>query len=86
MEFVGILKGTQQPALAEKWVDFMLSKGVQEDIPLQMFVFPVNQEAALPDAFTKYIQIPEKPAQLAPDQIDINRDIWIEAWRGMMLK
>jgi thiamine transport system substrate-binding protein len=86
VEFVGILKGSQKRALAEKWVDFVLSKTFQEDIPLQMFVFPVNPEAALPDVFTKNIQMPEKPASLSPEEIDANRDAWIEAWRGVMLK
>ena len=46
IEFVGILKGTQQRALAEKFVDFMLSEQFQEDMPLQMFVFPVNQNVS----------------------------------------
>jgi thiamine transport system substrate-binding protein len=86
VEFVGILKGSQQRALAEKWVDFMLSKTFQEDIPLQMYVYPVNQQATLPDVFTKNSQVPEKPAMISPDQIETNRDAWIEAWRGTMLK
>jgi thiamine transport system substrate-binding protein len=86
IEFVGILKGTQQQALAEKWVDFMLSKSFQEDMPLQMFVFPVNPQAALPDAFKKYIQVPDKPASVSPEVIDSNRDSWIEAWRTVMLQ
>ena len=86
VEFVGILKGTQQRALAEKWVDFMLSKSFQEDMPLQMFVFPVNPQAALPDAFKQYVQVPEKPANVSPDTINSNRDKWIEAWRAVMLQ
>ena len=36
IEFVGILKGTQHRALAEKFVDFMLNKQFQEDMPLQL--------------------------------------------------
>ncbi|HEX6269670.1 MAG TPA: thiamine ABC transporter substrate-binding protein, partial [Anaerolineales bacterium] len=47
IEFVGILKGTQNRDLAEKFIDFMLSEQFQEDIPLQMFVYPVNPDAAL---------------------------------------
>ncbi|MCE1254658.1 MAG: thiamine ABC transporter substrate-binding protein [Anaerolineae bacterium] len=86
VEFVGILKGTQHREMAEKWIDFMLGKTFQEDIPLQMFVFPVNSDAALPEVFTKYNQIPEKPAVVSPDDIEANRDAWIEAWRGVMLK
>ncbi|HEX7976645.1 MAG TPA: thiamine ABC transporter substrate-binding protein [Anaerolineales bacterium] len=33
VEFVGILKGTKNRDLAEKWVDFMLSVPFQEDMP-----------------------------------------------------
>ncbi len=48
IEFAGILKGTKNRALAEKFIDFMLSTEFQEDIPLNMFVFPVNNDAKIP--------------------------------------
>ncbi len=86
IEFVGILKGTQQRALAEKFVDFMLSQQFQEDAPLQMFVYPVNSNAALPEAFVKYAQVPEQPATLALDVIAAKRDEWIQAWTDVVLK
>jgi len=86
IEFVGILKGTPKRALAEKWVDFMLDRRFQEDMPLQMFVFPVNREAQLPEAFVKYAQIPEKPATLDPALIAEKREAWIEAWTEVVLR
>jgi len=86
IEFVGILKGTQNRALAEKFIDFMLGKQFQEDMPLQMFVYPVNPTAALPEAFTKYAQLPTQPATLAPDVIAAKRDAWIAAWTDVVLK
>lgn len=86
IEFVGILKGTQQRALAEKFVDFMLDKQFQEDLPLQMFVYPVNPGAALPEAFTKYAQAPEQTAALTPEEIAANRDQWIQAWTDVVMK
>jgi len=86
IEFVGILKGTQHRALAEKFVDFMLSKQFQEDMPLQMFVYPVNPNAALPEQFLKYAQAPGQPAVLSPDEIASNRDQWIQAWTDVVLK
>lgn len=86
IEFVGILKGTKQRALAEKFVDFMLSKQFQEDVPLQMFVYPVNPKAGLPEEFTKYAQAPEQTASLAPDVIAEKRDAWIQAWTDVVLK
>jgi len=86
IEFVGILQGTQHRALAEKFVDFMLSTQFQEDVPLQMFVYPANPNAALPETFTKYAQIPTQPATLAPDVIAAKRDEWIQAWTDIVLK
>ena len=86
IEFAGILKGTKNRDLAETFVDFMLSKQFQEDVPLQMFVYPVNPNAVLPDAFTKYAQAPEQTATLAPDLIAEKRDAWIQAWTDLVLK
>jgi thiamine transport system substrate-binding protein len=89
IEFVGILKGTSQArqrALAEKFVDFMLSKQFQEDMPLQMFVYPVHPDAALPEEFEKYSQAPSQPATLAPEEIAANRDRWIQEWTDVVLK
>ncbi len=86
VEFVGILKGTTQRALAEKFVDFMLDVPFQEDMPLQMFVYPVNPNAKLPDAFVKYAQVPAKPASIPPDQISSSREAWIQQWKDVVLK
>jgi thiamine transport system substrate-binding protein len=86
IEFVGILKGTENRALAEKFVDFMLSKEFQEDVPLQMFVYPVNPNAMLPEEFVKYAQAPEQTATLSPEEIAANRDRWIQAWTDAVMK
>jgi thiamine transport system substrate-binding protein len=86
IEFVGILKGTTNRVLAEKFVDFMLSTTFQEDMPAQMFVFPVNPQAELPDAFKKYIQIPPQPARMDPAEITKNRDTWIKDWDQAILQ
>ena len=86
IEFVGVLKGAKNPDLARKFVDFMLSVQFQEDMPLQMFVFPVNPQAKLPEAFVKYAQVPKSPATLAPDDIAQNRDTWIQKWTETVLR
>jgi len=86
IEFVGILKGTQNRSLAEKFVDFMLGKQFQEDMPDQMFVYPVNTNASLPEAFIKYSQAPAQTATLAPDVIAGKRDNWIQAWTDAVMK
>jgi thiamine transport system substrate-binding protein len=86
VEFVGILKGTSHLALAQKFVDFMLGKQFQEDMPLQMFVYPVNPEAGLPPEFIQYAQVAPQPASLDPAVIAANRDQWIADWTNAVLK
>ena len=86
IEFAGVLKGTRQRALAERFIDFMLSKRFQEDMPLQMFVYPVLPGAALPDVFTQFAPTPTRPVGVPPDQIDQNRDQWIDAWTKAVLR
>ncbi|NLA80070.1 MAG: thiamine ABC transporter substrate-binding protein, partial [Chloroflexi bacterium] len=68
-----------------KFIDFLLSKDFQEDVPMQMFVFPVLPEAQLPEGFVKGSQIPEKPASLDPALIAEKRDAWVEQWVELML-
>jgi thiamine transport system substrate-binding protein len=86
IEYVGILKGTQKMAAAQKFVDFMLSTSFQEDMPEQMFVYPVNQDAKIPESFQKYSQIPDEPARMDPAEISKNRDAWIQAWDQAVLR
>jgi thiamine transport system substrate-binding protein len=85
IEFVGILKGTRHINLAQKFVDFMLSQKFQEDIPLQMFMYPVNTDASLPQEFTQYAQTADQPATLDPSVIAANRDKWIADWVAAVL-
>jgi len=86
IEFVGILKGTAKLQMARKLVDFILGVAFQEDIPLQMFVFPANTKAALPEVFTKHAVIAGKPVSVSPAAIEKNRDKWIEEWTNTVLR
>ncbi len=85
IEFAGVLTGSDAPELAGAFIDFMLSIEFQEDIPLNMFVFPANQEAQLPAVFIDNTAIPPRVATLDPALIDANRQRWIEEWDAVML-
>jgi len=85
IEFVGILRGTAHRDLAEELVDFFLSQQFQEDIPLQMWVYPANSSAALPEVFQWAEEAPE-PTRMSPETIASNRDIWIERWTKTVLR
>lgn len=85
VEFVGILTGTNNRDLAEKFIDFMLDVPFQQEMPLTMFVYPVNRLATVPDVFTKFAQPAVEPAN-PPDNLDSQRDTWIEAWTQAVLR
>lgn len=86
IEFIGILKGTKNRKLAEKFIDFLLDTAFQEDIPLQMFVFPANKNARMPDVFSKYAKLADKPSVVDPEDISAKREQWIEAWMEAVLR
>ncbi|HLB47714.1 MAG TPA: thiamine ABC transporter substrate-binding protein [Anaerolineales bacterium] len=86
IEFVGILKGTKNRDLAEKWIDFMLSKTFQEDMPLNMFVYPALPSATLPEVFVKYTPTVELPVILSSQTIADKREALIKEWTEIVVK
>jgi thiamine transport system substrate-binding protein len=86
VEFVGVLKGAQQPELARRWVEYMLSERFQNDIPLQMFVYPVNPNARLPELFQQFAAPVANAMTLAAAEIEANREDWIARWTEIMVR
>jgi thiamine transport system substrate-binding protein len=86
IEFAGVLRGATNEEGARELVDFMLSKRFQEDVPLSMFVFPVAEDAALPEEFERFAVVPANPLGLSPEKIGANRDRWIDAWTDAVIR
>ncbi|MGH9185524.1 MAG: thiamine ABC transporter substrate-binding protein [Acidimicrobiales bacterium] len=86
VEFAGILQGTEHEEDARRLIDFMLSLEFQEDMPLTMYVFPVNREADLPEVFVQHAVVPDAPFQMPPDEIGEHRDEWIQEWTDTVLR
>ena len=87
IEGVGILKGTKNLSLAQKFVDFMTSKEVQADIPTRMWVYPVNKTVALPGIFN-FATIPsaKQISSLNPRTIELGGNRWIENWTTVVIQ
>ncbi len=86
IEFAGVLAGTEHPEAAALLVDFLLSPTVQEDIPLNMFVFPASSQAELPPEFEQWAPLVEEPLTVPPEVIEANRDAWTERWTEIVLR
>jgi len=87
IEFVGLLAGARPEAkpLAQKWIDFMLSRQFQEDMPLNMYVLPVDPNAAIPDVFTQTGAQATNPIEMPYEQIGQIRDQVIGEWTDIVL-
>jgi thiamine transport system substrate-binding protein len=86
VEFAGILNGTEHEAEAGRLVDFLLSETVQADVPLTMFVFPARDGVDLPPEFVEHAATPDDVFEMAPDEIDANREEWIDRWTDVVLR
>lgn len=85
VEYVGILKGTRNLRAAQRFVDWLLSRPAQENIPTQMWVYPARREARLPEVF-RFAEVPSEPARLSPQQIAQNRERWIREWTQVVVQ
>lgn len=80
VEYAAVLRGAKNEEGAKLFIDFMLSLTFQEDLPMQMYVFPVRRDAALPPEFAAFATVAEEPAALSAEAIDQGREEWINAW------
>ncbi len=86
VEYAGILAGTSKPDAAQKVMDLFLSKPFQEAVPLNMFVYPVNQQAKLPQLFIDHSPVIQNPVSLSPELIAQKRDDWTRQWVEIVLR
>jgi thiamine transport system substrate-binding protein len=80
VEYAGVLAGARDVEGARAFVDFLLSAEVQADIPRQMYMYPVDPEAALPDAWEQHAPLADEPHDVPAEEIAANREEWIATW------
>ena len=78
IEFAGILNNSQNKDLANKFLNFMLSKEFQSVIPSTNIMYPVTNIKDLPEAFDK-LDVPNF-IQMNPKEINKNKEKWIDEW------
>ncbi|MEU5277740.1 thiamine ABC transporter substrate-binding protein [Streptomyces asoensis] len=86
VEFAGLLANASESKGGKALIDFLISKRFQEDMPLNMFVYPVVKDAAVPAEFTAYGPAAEHPGTLDPAKIAGHRDDWVKSWTSLVLK
>ncbi|RPF26544.1 thiamine ABC transporter substrate-binding protein [Georgenia muralis] len=85
VEHAGVIAGAQNVEGARAFVDFLVSADVQADIPGQMFMYPVDTDVALPEAWAAYAPLAEEPHDVPAEQIAAEREDWIAAWTEIVI-
>lgn len=84
VEYAGLLANAANADDARKVLDFLLSAEFQSQVPEQMYVYPTREDVALPEAWQQAAPLPTDPAELPSEEIQRNRERWIDEWRAIV--
>lgn len=82
IEGASLISGCDSPALAKKFIDFMLGDEFQSEIPLNQWMFPVTG-VTLPDVFSHAV-IPGQSLTIDAQDLARNQEKWLKEWREIM--
>ncbi|MFI6337276.1 thiamine ABC transporter substrate binding subunit [Streptomyces sp. NPDC050535] len=86
VEYAGLLSNAGNTKGGEALLDFLITKKFQEDMPLNMFVYPVVEGATVPAEFTEFGPQAKDPETMDPAKVADNRDQWVKSWTSLVLK
>jgi thiamine transport system substrate-binding protein len=85
IEVAGKLAATDQPELADRFLDFMLTDAFQAVIPTTNWMYPVQTPATgLPEGFDRFR--PGKSLLLSPDEALAVRDAALTEWQAALAR
>lgn len=79
VEFAGVLDGAPNPEGAKAVIDYLVSPEFQQTIPDAMYMYPVDADVTLPDAWATFAPLPEPGTahDLSADEINAGREGWL---------
>jgi thiamine transport system substrate-binding protein len=86
VEYAGLLSHARNTEGGKALIDFLIGERFQEDMPLNMFVYPVREGARVPEEFVEYGPQVGDSETMEPARIAENRDRWVKTWTSIVLK
>ncbi|MFI8088752.1 thiamine ABC transporter substrate binding subunit [Streptomyces sp. NPDC086080] len=86
VEYAGLLSNAKNPEGGKALIDFLIGERFQNDMPLNMFVYPVREGAQVPEEFATFGPQAKDPQTMDPQKIAANRDQWVKSWTSLVLK
>ncbi len=85
VEVAAKLKHSNNQALADEFLNFMVSEGFQQHVPLTNVMYPVNPSANIDAAYGRLIT-PNKVLKLSDHDVNSQRKAWVKEWLQAMIK
>lgn len=83
IEVAAKVKGSDNPELADQFMEFMLSEQFQSAIPTGNWMYPVT-DVPLPTGFSQ-LNIPAKSFYFSAADVEKNRKSWLKEWRNALI-
>lgn len=84
IEYAGVIAGTHNVAGAQAFVDFLVGKQAQSTLPENMYVYPVNPAASVPESWSRWAPAAQRPWAMSPTTITAQRSQWLAQWRNLI--
>lgn len=85
VEYAGVIAGAQNEAGARAFIDWLLSPEIQAQIPDSMWMYPVDPDAPLPQAWADHGSSVTEAWHVPAETIAANRDTWIRDWTATVI-
>jgi thiamine transport system substrate-binding protein len=79
-EAMALFEGTEQAALARRFVDFALTEEAQAEIAVRNVQFPAVEGVEPGAEFSKYALEPPEPVTMTYDELSGSVETWVEQW------
>jgi thiamine transport system substrate-binding protein len=86
VEVAGIIAGSPEKALAQKFLSFMVGPGFQDAIPENNWMFPAGPTSVPLAATFDQLVKPDKTFLYSPADVAEHRRAWIDEWLNAMSK
>ncbi len=85
VEYAGVIAGAQNEVGARAFIDFLLTRKVQADIPGQMYMYPADTSVELPKDWQQFAPLADQPFNVPAETISAKRDSWIREWTAKVI-
>jgi thiamine transport system substrate-binding protein len=83
IDYAGVLRGAANPSGAQALLEFLVGEQFQQDLPTQMWVYPIDTSVALPADWATFAPQADSPLSIPAEVVDAYRQHWLEQWQRL---